>query len=430
MQLKLRALGILAGIGAYMVGSAAWAGSMPLGRCPKLATKPVPQGAYRFKALDDQIARGVGPLYAGAVLAISFRGEVLHSRAFGNAQTWETDPSGRIRQLAHPRKMAVDTIFDMASVTKVEATTAAIMHLIGTDRLKLSDRLEYLLPEFGGTDKASITVRQLLTHQAGLWEWQPTWLHKDASGAVLPYLIALPLRYPVGSRSAYSDIGFMLLGEIVGRVSGQPLDQYVKREIYAPLEMHDSGFRPARSLRERIAATSQGDIYQEQMAVTGKPYPAAPFPPAQSFTSYRQHILLGEANDANSWLGWGGVAGHAGLFSTALDLSRYAQALLNNGCYGDWRLAPAATVTEFEQTVGDTKQALGFHKSLVPGISAPFYGHAGFTGTWFAFSPELGLSVVLLTNRVHRPEVGGQTYPSLEAIRETALRQAARAIKQ
>jgi CubicO group peptidase (beta-lactamase class C family) len=381
----------------------------------------------RFAAVDEKVAQGVGTLYAGATIVVSLNGKVVHTAAFGNAEAFSVGSDGAVHRLWHPRKMRADDIFDMASVTKVEATTAAIIHLVGEGRISLDDRLGTLLPEFNGTDKADISVRQLLTHRAGLWEWQPTWLHKDRQGTVLPYLVALPLRYPIGSRYAYSDIGFMLLGEIISRVSGTPLDVYVKREIYQPLGMVNSGYRPLASLRGRMAATSQGDRYQRGMAESGKPYPAAPFPSAQPFTGYRENYLVGEANDANSWHGWNGVAGHAGLFSTALDLSRYAQALMNAGCYGSWKLAPATTVAQFEETPFDPVQALGFHKTIVPGIAAPFFGHAGFTGTWFAFSPQLGISVVLLTNRVHRDESDGNGYPSVDALRDVILRDAIQA---
>jgi len=400
------------------------ASTQPPATCPVLRDQPIAKEDARFAPIDDAVRSGVGTLYAGAVLLVTRQGKVVHQAAFGHAQTLTSAPDGTLRPLDPPRAMTVDTLFDMASVTKVEATTAAILHLVGTGRLSLDDTLGALLPAFRGTDKAGITVRQLLTHRAGLWEWQPTWLHRDASGRVLSYLAALPLRYPIGSRFAYSDLGFMLLGEIVARVGGMPLDRYVREQLYRPLGMIDSGFLPGPSLRRRAAATSQGDQYQRRMAETGKPYPAAPYPPAQPFSGYRSNILVGEANDANAALGWGGVAGHAGLFSTATDLARYTQALINGGCYGRWRLAPAGTIAAFEQTPFDPDQALGFHKTQLPGIAAPFYGHSGFTGTWFAFSPQLNMSVVLLTNRLHRPE--GEPYPALEALRETVLRGAAR----
>ncbi|WP_139809912.1 serine hydrolase domain-containing protein [Sphingomonas azotifigens] len=410
---------------AWLAAGTAQANAAPAA-CPMLRNQPAARPDTRFEAIDAAVRSGVGTLYPGAVLLVTDRGRIVHRVAFGHAQTLASAPNGSLRPLASPRLMTVGTPFDMASITKIEATTAAILQLVGSGRLSLDDRLGALLPGFEGTDKAAITVRQLLMHRAGLWEWQPTWLHRDASGAVLPYLAALPLRYPVGTRYAYSDLGFMLLGAIVAQRSGMPLDRYVRERLYRPLGMRDTGFRPAPALRRIAAATSEGDGYQRRMAETGKPYPAAPFPPAQPFTGYRTHMLVGEVNDANAALGWNEVSGHAGLFSTATDLARYAQALLNGGCYGRWRLAPAATVATFEQTPFDADQALGFHKTQLTGIAASFYGHTGFTGTWFAFSPQLEMSVVLLTNRLHRPD--GEPYPALDALRETVLRGAVAAV--
>lgn len=425
---RLLAAALLLGSAAAPASFATEHQSMTPATCQVLRTNAGPIRSPAFATLDDELRRGVGDLYAGAVLMVAYQGQVIHAAAFGNAQTLATTPDGALRPLDRPRPMTIDSVFDMASVTKVESTTVAIMQLVGAGQLHLDDTLGALLPEFAGTDKAPITVRQLLTHRAGLWEWQPTWMHSAAGGPALPYLVALPLRYPTGSRFAYSDIGFMLLGEIVARVSGKPLDHYVSEKIYAPLGMTDTGYLPDAARRGRAVATSHGDDYQRLMVETGKPYPAAPFPPAPPFSAYRNRMLVGEANDANAWLGWDGVAGHAGLFSTALDLSRLSQALVNGGCYGDWRLAPSETVAAFEQTPSDPNQALGFHKSGVPGEASPFYGHAGFTGTWFAFSPQLGLSVVLLANRVHRDESDNAGYPSLTGIREAALAQSVAAV--
>lgn len=419
---RLPALGCLAALTALLCTPPGWAAQTPPPACPVLRDQPFPKDDRRFAMIDAAVRGGVGTLYAGAVVLIARHGDVVHRVAFGHAQTLTTTANGAAALLAAPRPMTTDTPFDMASVTKVEATTAAITHLVGSGQLSLDDRLGMVLPAFRDTDKAGITIRQLLTHRAGLWEWQPTWLHTAPSRRALPYLVALPLRYPIGSRFAYSDLGFMILGEVVARVTGMPLDRYVRTRLYHPLGMADTGFLPPPALRHRAAATSQGDAYQRQMAETGKPYPAAPYPPAQPFSDYRSRFLVGEANDANAALGWGGVAGHAGLFSTATDLARYAQLLISGGCYGQWRLAPPETIAAFEQTPFDPDQALGFHRTQLAGIPAPFFGHSGFTGTWFAFSPKLGLTVVLLTNRLHRPD--GQPNPALDALRETVLRAA------
>lgn len=388
--------------------------------CPVLRAPASSPRNSEYEPIDAVVRDGIGSLYPGAVLLVARHGRVVHRAAFGHAQIWVSAADATLRPLSTPRVMTADTLFDMASITKVEATTAAIMRLVGQGRLSLDDRIGALLPAFRDTDKAGITVRQLLTHRAGLWEWQPTWLHLDPSAESRPYLAALPLRYSVGTRYAYSDLGFMILGDIVANVSGMPLDRYVRQNIYRPLGMTDTGFLPSPSARRRAAATSPGDAYQQRMAESGKPYPIAADPPVRPFAGYRRHILVGEANDANAALARGGVAGHAGLFSTATDLARYAQMLANGGCYGRWRLAPSSTIAAFEQTPFDAGQALGFRAIQLDGIAAPFFGHSGFTGTWFAVSPDLGLTVVLLTNRVHRRD--GQPYPSLDALHDAVLR--------
>lgn len=393
----------------------------------------VPMGSThdpRFAAMDEAVRRGLGTgpeaLYPGAVLVVAHRGAVVHAAAFGEAQYLTVNRRGEVERLAAPRPMTVETIFDVASITKVAATTGAIMRLVDSGRLGLDDRLGDLLAEFADSDKSAITVRHLLTHRAGLWEWQPAWRHLDTAGRALAWLAALAPRYPLGERFAYSDLGFMLLGEIVARVSGVPLDHYVRRELYVPLGMADTAFLPDPDLRGRMAATSHGDRHQELMAESGQPFPIVTDPPLQAFSDYRAHFLLGEANDLNAWAGWAGVAGHAGLFSTAMDIARFAQLMLNGGSYGKDRLLSRQVVARFLESPCDPQQALGFRKLRLE--RAVFYGHPGFTGTMFDFAPELGLTIVLLTNRVHRAETDMTQYPTLDAVREALLRHAAEAV--
>lgn len=373
----------------------------------------------RFAALDDIVRGGLGTLYPGAVLLVAHRGAVVHQAAYGNAQSLTLDGSGEVVPLSAPRRMTVDTIFDIASITKIVATTGAVMRLVDQGELDLDDRLGDLLPGFAGGDKAAITVRHLLAHRAGLWEWQPAWLHLDQEGGLLAWLAALPLRYPVGDRHAYSDLAFMLLGEIVARASGLPLDDYVRRALTVPLGMADTGFLPDPDLRSRMAATSQGDLYQRRMAETGQPWPIVQDPPAQPFPDYRTHFLLGEANDLNAWAAWGGVAGHAGLFSTAADLARFAQLMLNGG----------ETSARFLETPFDPAQALGFRKLQLEEEGPAFYGHPGFTGTMLHVAPALDMTVVFLTNRVHRAGPETTPYPALDPVRDALLRQAVEAVR-
>ncbi|MBO1359507.1 serine hydrolase [Acetobacter sacchari] len=390
------------------------------GACPILKSTASAAEVAAFSSLDADVEAGLGHapagLYPGAVLLVAHHGRIVRLQAFGDASYLTVDPAGKAVPEQTPRAMAADEIFDLASMTKVVSTTAALMHLVDQGRLHLTDKLGDLLPAFSGTDKADITLQQLLTHRAGLWEWQPTWLFQHPAGNALPFLARLPRRYGIGERWSYSDLGFMILGAIVAKTVNEPLNAYMAREIYKPLGMADTGYLPSPALRSRIAATSQGDAYQQRMAETGKPYPLAMPEDILNFSGYRKNFLSGETNDANSWLSWNGVAGHAGLFSTATDVARYAQTLLNGGCYGSWRLASAETVSRFEQSPYDQKQALGFRKLSIPGVATPLFGHPGFTGGNFAIAPDLDLTVILLTNRLHRPDEPGGSYPILTPV--------------
>lgn len=347
-------------------------------------------------AVESRLGLGASDRYTGAVALVAHKGRVVYERAFGDAQTHDgPDP------LDQPRPATTDTIFDMASITKVQATTAAIMTLVDEGLLDLDARLGDYLPQFSD-GKGDILIRQLLTHRSGLWEWQPTYLHGRNQDEVLDFLADLDLRYGIGERRQYSDIGFMLLGVIVEKLTGQSLDDYVREHVHAPLGMTDTTFLPDASLRDRIAATSLGNSYEYNMIDTGSPYPIVGDLDPNDFSDWRDYTLVGEVNDGNSWYGWEGVAGHAGLFSTARDVAIYGQTLVNGGGYGDTRLASPEVVDEFLTEQYDDGQALGFWTNRLSTIGeSGGYGHNGFTGTEFLFDPERELVVVLLTNRLH-----------------------------
>ena len=374
-----------------------------------------------FEALDAFVAAGTGAggasprLYAGAVLLVAHRARIVHEAAFGHAQTHEgTQP------LAEPGEMRTDTIFDLGSLTKVAATTAAVMKLVDEGVLRLDHTLGRYLAEVG-SEKGGITLHQLLTHRSGLWEWQPTYLHAREPGEALRFVANLGLRYGIGEGHHYSDLGFMLLGVIVERVTGRPLDDYVRSEIHEPLGMTDTWFTPDPALRGRIAATSFGNPYEHRMIATGSPYPVDGRP--DDFDGWRDSTLLGEVNDGNAWYAWGGVAGHAGLFSTAGDLAVFGQALVNGCGYGPARLASANTVNAFLTEPYDEGQAIGFRSRRLPGSDAlPVgeggFGHGGFTGIELLFDPSRDLVVVLLTSRQHP----GEPYGSIEPVWDGVLR--------
>jgi CubicO group peptidase (beta-lactamase class C family) len=356
-------------------------------------------------ALDSAVLAGLGDgpgqRYAAAVLLVAVDGRVVHHRAYGHAQTHDGADL-----LPVERPATVETIFDLASISKVVGTTAALMALNDDGQLDLDTQAGHLLPQLSRSAVRTATVRQLLTHRAGVWEWQPAYLHAHTATDVLDYISGLPLRSPVGSCRRYSDIGFMLLGAVVEVISGQPLHQYVRARVHAPLGMASTLYTPPATMRGNVAATSRGDAYERDMVATGRPYPLLDGNDGTPFGGWRGHTLVGEVNDGNAWHGCGGVAGHAGLFSTARDVATFAQAVLNGGGYGDMQMFSLDTVESFLAPHTDEAQALGFWSNRLSAVGARGgFGHSGFTGVEFLLDPERRLVVVLLTNRLHLPGV-------------------------
>lgn len=388
-----------------------------------MTRRPRPAAAAALTVLDDVVGdhagTGQGDRYAGAVALITCRGDTVHERAYGHAQTHQGH-----QPLDRPRPMRSDTVFDVASITKAAATTAAVMRLIDQGRLSLDERLGDHLPRFRDDAKGEITLRQLLTHRAGLWEWQPTYLHARGAAQAIEFLAGLELRYPVGRARRYSDIGFMLLGAVVEAVTGQRLNTYVGAEIHRPLGMADTRYRPPASLCARVAATSLGNAHEQRMIATERPYPVVGG--AGAFDGWRAHTLVGEANDANAWHGFDGVAGHAGLFATARDLAAYGHTLIDAAARGRGRPVRPATLAAFLEEPYDAGQALGFWSDRLSVVGeAGGFGHGGFTGTEFLFDPGRELVVVFLTNRLH-PE--RDSPPPIDDVWHAVLRQVVEAL--
>jgi CubicO group peptidase (beta-lactamase class C family) len=415
------ALGLLGGVA--MAGVAA-------GQGPALASsghRTLRRGSPRTAGLDetalagidDAVTAGLGrdsqARFPGAVVLVARHGTVAKYSAYGHAQTYRDG-----EPLPEPRPMRTDTVFDLASCTKVVATTAAVMRLVDTGRIALDAPAARWI---GGLDER-ITVRRLLTHTAGLWEWQPTYLWARDARRAVDYVRGLPLRYDVGQDRHYSDLGFMLLGEIVRRETGQRLDHWTRRHIHRPLRMGSTGFRPGGP-DFRFAATSFGNPYEQNMIATGEPYPILGDRGVDDFTGWRGHTLVGQVNDGNSAYAFDGVAGHAGLFATAWDVAVFAQMLLNGGGYGGFRLCGADTVAEFTRDQFHPGQGLGFwtHRfEGVAGLGDGGFGHSGFTGTEFAADPATGLVVVLLTNRLHPDQPHASVAPVWRGVREAVGR--------
>lgn len=324
-------------------------------------------------ALDDVINQAVREeRIPGAVLLVGHKGSTLYAKAYGRRA---------LEPVSEP--MTIDTIFDCASLTKVVATTSGLMKLFEQGKLRLNDRVTEYLPEFQG-GKSEITVRNLMTHFSGLrpdLDLEPAWSGYETG--IHRALIDAPAG-PPGVRFVYSDINFILLGEIVRRLSGESLPSYVRDVVFFPLGMRDTMFNPPPALRPRIAPT-------ELLA--------------------KEHLLLrGVVHDPTS-RNMGGVAGHAGLFSTASDLARFCQLLLNKGTVDGIHIFSPLTVEKFVTPQSPPDQPI--LRGLGWDIDSPFsgnrgelfpigsYGHTGFTGTSLWIDPASNTYVVLLANAVH-----------------------------
>jgi CubicO group peptidase (beta-lactamase class C family) len=360
-------------------------------RMPHAEAPVTPALAAGIARADSLIAASIGKLTPGAVFLVSQNGQVVHQRAFGYEQL--RDYEGR--PIATPPAMSVGTLFDMASVTKVMATTMAVMMLVDRGKVELDAPVHSYLPDFRGAHLDSITVRQLLQHSSGLVQWQPLYYHASNSAQTYGVIRGMPLGWGVGEARHYSDLGFMLLGYIVERVGGQRLDQFLESNLYGPLGLHSTAFNPRQHGLTRFAATEQGNVYERHMvydSTFGYRYLGDP----AAWNGWRQRVLIGEVDDGNSYYANGGVAGHAGLFSTASDVDVLINLILDHGSYGGRQYIRPETIDAF-LTLDKYRNYLGWQAAsyLPPGS----FWHNGFTGTYVAGIPKYGLAIVLLTNR-------------------------------
>jgi uncharacterized protein YbbC (DUF1343 family)/CubicO group peptidase (beta-lactamase class C family) len=349
------------------------AGSTRTAAVPRSDAQPVPPAAdvspVHLAAVDAIIEQAIADKnIPGAVLIVGHNGKVIYRKAYGS------------RALEPKREpMTLDTIFDLASLTKVVATTTAVMQLVQQGKVRLNDPVSKYLPEFAQNGKDDITVRQLLTHYSGLepdLDLKTPWQGKETAFRMA---FAETLQDPPGSAFVYSDINFIMLGALVEKVSGETLDQYTARHIFTPLKMLHTRFLPPASWKLKIAPTQ----YDEN-----------------------DHMLRGVVHDPTARR-MGGVAGHAGLFSTADDLSKFAQALLNGG---DGILSPL--IVE-KMTTPEQPPAAPVLRGFGWDIDSPFssnrgdllpvgsFGHTGFTGTSMWIDPTTQTYIILLTNAVH-----------------------------
>ncbi|MDX1639613.1 MAG: serine hydrolase [Balneolaceae bacterium] len=380
------------------------------------------EAARSIPAVDSLILHEVQAGHIpGAVARVQQGDSVLHERAYGVARKFGYG----LKPVADPPQMTTAHLFDLASLTKVCATTFAVMMLVDEGKVGLDDPVYRYLPEFDSGAKRRITVRHLLTQSAGLYRWKPTYYYARNPEERYRYLAGLPLRYRVVKARQYSDLGFMLLGDIVRRVGGRPLDRYLQERLYEPLQLEHTLFNPLSHGidREKIAATSHGNPFERQMVYDDDFGYRVEADPA-SWDGWREYTLQGEVNDGNAWYTHRGVAGHAGLFSTAEEIQALLTLLLNKGQFDDKQMV-SEQVTEAFLTKDRYGNGLGWamDPEIFSGRGVPegSFGHTGFTGTSIVVMPKLDLSIILLTNRqnVGRNEDG--FYPDLGPLRQTLV---------
>jgi CubicO group peptidase (beta-lactamase class C family) len=329
--------------------------------------------ADRLAVINRIVRKGIdGGGFPGAAVLVGRGGYVVYDQAFGRT-TWT------------PGSKAVSTsstIYDLASLTKVVATTSAAMILFDQGKLDLDAPVQRYLPEFRGARKDRVTVRHLLTHRAALPPGLQLSRRRMSITDARKRVLEAPLRpyCAAGECFEYSDLGMIILGYAIEKISGERLDAFVAKRVFQPLGMTHTMFKPAMSLRSSIAPTAHA--------------------------SPRGHALQGEVHDESSYA-LGEIVGHAGLFSTASDLSLFAQMLLNRGTLNGTRVFADTTVDLFTRLHRDNR-ALGWETpSGVHGsgdyLSGSAFGHTGFTGTSMWIDPERQMFVVLLSNRVYAP---------------------------
>ena len=379
-----------------------------------LEVDPAKQGMDpdALDALDRYIVRAIADSVApGVALAVGRRGELVRLRGYGRTD-WASDSP----------PVTPHTLFDLASLTKVVATTSAVMALVDDGRLGLDDRVVEHLPVFARGDdrKRQVTVRDLLLHRSGLPAYRQFFLELEGVEAVREAVYDLELERDPGEGTTYSDIGFLTLAWVVEAAAGRPLERFVEERIFRPLGMDDTRFNPPRELWLRTAPT---EVDRER----------------------RMRHMLGEVHDENAFVS-GGVAGHAGLFSTAADLAVFTGMLARGGGLDTCGHVPmsgtpctrartrpvevleSATVARFSQRVSESSsRALGWdtpsgRSSAGDFFSGRSFGHTGFTGTSIWIDPELDLWVVLLTNRVNPTRENTRHIPFRRAVHDSVAR--------
>lgn len=326
----------------------------------------------KFEKIDSVIVHAINDsAFPGAVVLVSKGGEVIYEKGFGNF-TYDESSS----------KVSTTTIYDIASLTKVIATTTAAMICIDRNLFKLDEPVYKHIPDFSENGKENILIKNLLLHNSGLPGWKKFYDKNLDADSIIKNIYAIKPEYPAGTKAIYSDLGIIVLGKLIETVTKKRLDQFCNKEIFFPLRMNNTFFNPPDSVKYRI-------------------------PPTELDNYWRNKLIQGEVHDETSSL-LGGVAGHAGLFSTANDLSKLCQLLLDEGKINGNQFIQRETIILFTRRYSsqstrafgwDTKSEI--KSSAGSKFGKKSFGHTGFTGTSIWIDPERQLFVVFLTNRVY-----------------------------
>jgi len=354
--------------------------------------------SYQFNDVDKAINKAIeDKSFPGAVVLVWKAGNTVYEKAFGN---YTYDPQSQ--------KVYPHTIYDLASLTKVVATTTSAMICYDRELFSLDDKVIKYIPEFGVKGKENITVKNLLLHNAGLPAWKKFYGRGLKYDDVINEIYSSEIEYKTGEKTVYSDLGIITLGKIIEKVTNKSLDNFCEVEIFKPLEMNTTFYNPKDSLKKLCAPTETDDYW-------------------------RMKILQGEVHDETSAM-LNGVAGHAGLFSIAEDIAKLMSVLMNKGKYRDVQFIKQSTVELFTKRYSEeSTRALGWDTKSDSGSSAGIYfsknsfGHTGYTGTSIWADPERNLFVVFLTNRVYptrentkiqkvRPQLHNAVIKSIEKI--------------
>lgn len=347
-----------------------------------------PTAIQREQAISNFLSRRIEAAdFPSAVYLIAENGQPVFADALGEAVR---EPE------SHPATL--ETIYDLASLTKPLVTGLLCARLVENRDLTLDNSIAHYLTEFDQPDKSSITIRQLLTHTSGLPAWRPLYLIADRKADVLSAISTEPLQYKPGERVVYSDLGFIVLGFLLQRLGGQSLDELARTHIFSPLELRQTFFNPAVAARTGVAACETGNAYERDVCerdFTGHSYPG-----------WRNELIWGEVHDGNAHF-LGGFAGHAGLFSNAKETLRIANQFI--GAQSQL-LSPETCELFRRQMTEGLNEARSFAWQLAatkestagPALPPDAFGHTGFTGTSCWVDAERQRVFILLTNRTHK----------------------------